>query len=79
MPVLSHVKEIMQAKRLTMDDFVQRSGMSKRTINKARSDAISECRLSTLIRIAETLNVPLTALFTYTPPLRGEDQSDLGE
>ena len=55
----------MADKGQTILGLVAESGLAKRTIDKARTDAgISECRLSTLKRIAAALGVAVTELFT---------------
>ena len=60
----SHVKGIMEAKSATIDGLAANTGLSTRTINRARSDKwIAECRLSTLKRIAAALGVKVTELF----------------
>jgi len=60
----STVKEIMEKKGVTLRGLVGDSGVSKQTIINARSDSgISECRLSTLGRIASALEVPVKELF----------------
>ena len=60
----SNIKEIMGRKGITLRKLVELSEVSKQTIVKARSDSgISECRLSTLGRIANALEVPLKDLF----------------
>ena len=67
----SHIKQIMSQKGETVEDFVPKSLFSTRTISKARTDAgIAECRLPTLGRIANALEVPLKDLYDgeYEPP-----------
>jgi hypothetical protein len=60
----SNVKQLMQEKKKTFQCVVDESGLSRQTIHKARSDSgISECRLSTLGRIANALDVPVKELF----------------
>ena len=60
----SNIKKIMKEKKLTIRQLESATGMSTRTLNKARSDeGILECRLSTLIRIAEALGVDVKEIF----------------
>jgi len=54
----------MEAKNVTIDGLAAITGLSTRTIARARSDKwIAECRLSTLKRIAAALGVAVTELF----------------
>ncbi|MCL1916134.1 MAG: helix-turn-helix transcriptional regulator [Desulfovibrionaceae bacterium] len=60
----SNIKEIMKRKKVTIRELAAVSGVSAVSINKARSDSgISECRLSTLGRIANALEVRTKRLF----------------
>nr|WP_298034633.1 helix-turn-helix transcriptional regulator [uncultured Desulfovibrio sp.] len=60
----SNIKRIMQTKGVTLRGLAEASGVSKQTIVTARQDAgISECRLSTLARIARALEVGTKDLF----------------
>lgn len=60
----SNIKKIMKEKKLTIRQLESETGMSTRTLNKARSDdGILECRLSTLIRIADALGVDVKETF----------------
>ena len=60
----SKVKENMEKNGVTLRGLVRDAGVSKQTILNARSDSgISECRLSTLGRIANALEVPVKELF----------------
>lgn len=62
--ISSNIKWLMKQKKLTMRDMETLTGMSLRTLNKARQDeGIAECRLSTLGRIAKALGVPIKKLF----------------
>lgn len=61
---VSNIKQLMQDKKKTFQDVVIESGLSRQTIHKARQDeGILECRLSTLIRIAEALGVDVKETF----------------
>ena len=54
----------MKEKKITIEQIVQQHGLSRATLHKARQDeGISECRLSTLGRIANALDVPVKELF----------------
>ena len=59
----SNITRLMKEKRKTFR-ALEGCGVSRQTIHKARQDAgISECRLSTLGRIANALEVPVKELF----------------
>ena len=65
----SNIKKIMKEKKLTIRQLESETGMSTRTLNKARSnDGISECRLSTIARIADALGVDVKETFERKPP-----------
>ena len=60
----SNIKAMMVKKKITMREMADRSGVSVVTLTKARSDSgISECRLSTLGRIAQALEVGTKELY----------------
>ena len=60
----SNVKSLMEKKKKTFQEIVDNSGISRQTIHKARQDSgISECRLSTLGRIAKALEVGTKELY----------------
>ena len=69
----SNIRRLMREKKKTFREVVQESGISMQTIHKARTDGeIATCRLSTLGRIANALEVPVKELFD------GEYGSDQG-
>lgn len=60
----SNLGRIAKEKGMTARDIIAISGLSSTTLTKARQDAgISECRLSTLARIARALGVGAKDLF----------------
>ena len=60
----SNIKILMKEKKLNVREFAEMTGMSTATINKARRDnGILECRLSTLVRIADALGVKTKRLY----------------
>ena len=60
----SNINAILSKKKMKPIELVRLSGVSRPALLKARSDAgISECRLSTLGRIANALEVPVKELF----------------
>ena len=65
---VSNVRKLMEDKGKTFQDVVKESGLSRQTIHKARQDdGISECRLSTLTRIADALGVDVKETFERKP------------
>ena len=69
----SNIKKLMAEKKKTFR-ALEGCGVSRQTIHKARTDSgISECRLSTLGRIANALEVPVKELFDgeYEPGEKG--------
>lgn len=62
--IRSNIKILMKDKKLNVREFAEMTGMSTATINKARRDnGILECRLSTLVRIADALGVKTKRLY----------------
>jgi len=60
----SKIKWLMREKKITVRALAERADISIVTINKARQDSgISECRLSTLGRIAQALEVKTKDLY----------------
>jgi Predicted transcriptional regulator len=60
----SNVKKLMKDKGLKTVELSERTGLSSATIAKARQDeGISECRLSTLAKIADALGVKTKRLY----------------
>lgn len=56
------VREFRLAKGVSMGELARRSGISKAMLSKIEN-AQTSCSLSSLARLAETLEVPVTALF----------------
>ena len=64
MVFISNIKMLMKQKKITAKQIEATTGISSRTLAKARTDeGILECRLSTLIRIAEALGVDVKETF----------------
>lgn len=60
----SNIKSLMAEAKISTRELASLSGLSSRTIHKARQHrGIVECRLSTLGRIANALEVPVKTLF----------------
>lgn len=70
--IVSHIKILMKEKKITMKRLEEMTGMSQATMNKARRDgSIAECRLSTLVRIADALGVNVNQLFSHVQDKKG--------
>lgn len=61
--ILSKVKTLMDEKGMTIRALVSLSGLSDKTILRARSERIIECRLYTLQSIAKFLGCTVKDLF----------------
>ena len=71
----SNTKKIMKDRGMKTVKLTEKTGLSSATIAKARSnEGIAECRLSTLGRIANALDVPVKELFDgeYEQPKENE-------
>ena len=60
--VESHVKRIMEERKVSIRAMAQRTGLSDATVLRARRD-ILQCRLSTLETIANCLECQIKDLF----------------
>ena len=70
----SNFARIAKEKKMTARAITAATGLSPNTLTKARQDSgIAECRLSTLGRIANALEVPVKMLFDgeYEPSEKG--------
>lgn len=64
--ITSNVKKIMDAKGIRIRALVALSGLSDKTILRARNEHIVECRLYTLQTIAKFLGCSVKDLFDET-------------
>ena len=65
--IKSRLKSIMHEKGFTVRSLAAAAFVAKGSVENARTDAgIAECRLSTLKRIADCLEVPISALYEDT-------------
>ncbi|WP_045877984.1 XRE family transcriptional regulator [Pseudofrankia sp. DC12] len=60
--IAAQVRRLRQAAGLTLAEFATRSGISKPMLSKIEN-ANTSCSLTTLARLADALDVPVTALF----------------
>lgn len=65
MPVfMSNIKKLMEEKKVTVRTIAEQANLSKQTVLTARTDeGITECRLSTLGKIADALGMKTTQLY----------------
>ena len=65
MPVfMSNIKKLMEEKKVTVRKIAEKANLSKQTVLTARTDeGITECRLSTLGKIADALGMKTTQLY----------------
>ena len=61
--IKSNLKKLMEQLGITYKQLEEMTGLSSQTITRARSDLISECRLSTLEAIAKALGVKTKDLY----------------
>ena len=61
--IASNVKEIMESKGITIRAMVEKTGLSDKTILRARGGGIRECRLYTLETMAAFLGCAMKDLF----------------
>lgn len=61
--VKSSVKEIMEKRGVTLARMVDDTGLAEMTIIRARREQIGQCRLDTLIVIADYLGCTVNDLF----------------
>ena len=59
----SNIRELMKKKSMTMERLSAETGLSTRTIDRARGKLISECKLSTLAKIGAALGVKTKRLY----------------
>uniref|UniRef100_I2PZD1 HTH cro/C1-type domain-containing protein n=1 Tax=Desulfovibrio sp. U5L TaxID=596152 RepID=I2PZD1_9BACT len=61
--ITSRVRQVMEAKGLTVREVVERTGLAKETINRARGQMVGRCTLDTLVTVATALGVGVKDLF----------------
>lgn len=63
MDLATYIQERMDAMNLSVTEAAERSGVSRQTWHKLRRADIQEAKMSTLIRVARTLDTPPPRLF----------------
>jgi len=61
--ITSNVRKLMEDKGVTIRDMVEKTGISDKTILRARCSRINECRVYTLETIANYLGCKVKDLF----------------
>jgi len=61
--ITSNVRKLMEDKGVTIRDMVAKTGISDKTILRARCSRINECRVYTLETIANYLSCKIKDLF----------------
>lgn len=65
--IQSNLVMVMKQKGVKVEELLTRTGLARQTITNARGTDIGRCRLNTLERIAEALDVTPSDLYTYIP------------
>jgi DNA-binding Xre family transcriptional regulator len=61
--ITSNVKALMEEKGVTIRGMVEKTGLADVTILRARKEQIAQCRLETLVLIAQCLGCRVKDLF----------------
>ena len=67
MPISSNLSEIMIDKKMTYEELQYRSKVAPDTVARARDERIASCKLFTLEKLANALDVHICQLFQYEP------------
>lgn len=59
----SQLKQVMQAKGISIRKLAEQTGLAQETIKRARRGLIAQSQLDTLIRIAVALGVQVSDLY----------------
>ena len=65
MPFISNLGEIMKEKKLTYEELQFKSKVAPDTVARAKDERIASCKLLTLEKLANALNVEVCDLFTW--------------
>ena len=72
MPIISNLTEIMIDKKMTYEELQYRSKVAPDTVARARDERIASCKLLTLEKLAQALDVHICQLFQYEPEKKSE-------
>ena len=65
MPIVSNLSKIMKKKKMTYEELQFRSNVAPDTIARAKDARISTCKLLTLEKLADALDVNICDLFKH--------------
>ena len=65
MPFVSNLGEIMREKKLTYEELQFKSKVAPDTVARAKDERIASCKLVTLEKLANALNVDVCDLFKW--------------
>ncbi|WP_370808784.1 helix-turn-helix domain-containing protein [Bilophila wadsworthia] len=65
MPFISNLGEIMKEKKLTYEELQFKSKVAPDTVARAKDERIASCKLLTLEKLANALNVEVCDLFKW--------------
>ena len=65
MPITSNLGRIMKKKKMTYEELQFRSNVAPDTIARAKDERISTCKLLTLEKLADALDVNISSLFKH--------------
>jgi DNA-binding Xre family transcriptional regulator len=65
MPFISNISEIMKKKNMTYEELQFRSKVAPDTVARARDERIATCKLFTLGKLANALDVDVCDLFKH--------------
>ncbi len=65
MPFISNLGEIMKEKKLTYEELQFKSKVAPDTVARAKDERIASCKLVTLEKLANALNVDVCDLFKW--------------
>lgn len=65
MPFISNISEIMKEKKLTYEELQFKSKVAPDTVARARDERIATCKLLTLEKLANALDVDVCDLFKW--------------
>ena len=65
MPFISNLGDIMKEKKLTYEELQFKSKVAPDTVARAKDERIASCKLLTLEKLANALNVEVCDLFKW--------------
>jgi DNA-binding Xre family transcriptional regulator len=65
MPFISNISEIMKKRNMTYEELQFKSKVAPDTVARARDGRIATCKLFTLAKLANALDVDVCDLFRY--------------